>query len=246
MRACEFASSDRAASTSATSAGTGSIWPMAARNAVTIPPPMRTVSTRPARCVSTAILSDTLAPPITATTGLCGCSRHAPSISSSRAINRPATDGRNLVTPAVEAWARCAAPKASLTNTSPRTDSLRANPGSFASSRLLNRRFSSKATPPGSRESITFSGTLPAGPRASTTSIPSSSDSRLRTGASRNISSTSPPGRPKWEHSITRAPRSRRYAMVGKTARIRESSDIRVVPGDIGTLKSTRTSTRRS
>ena len=29
-------------------------------------------------------------------------------------MRRPATDGRKCVTPSVEAWARCAAPKASL------------------------------------------------------------------------------------------------------------------------------------
>ena len=91
---------------------------------------------------------------------------------------------------------------------------------------------------------MTIPGTLPAGPRPSATSIPRISDNRSRTGVNRNSSIISPPGRPRWEQSITRQPRSLRYSIVGSAARILESSDIRVPPDDIGTLKSTRTRTR--
>ena len=68
-----------------------------------------------------AQLALTLAPPITAAKGRCGLSSAPPSASSSCCIRKPATAGNaaalvgQLTTPAVEAWARWALPKASLT-----------------------------------------------------------------------------------------------------------------------------------
>ena len=55
--------------------------------------------------------------------------------------------------------------------------------------------------------------------------------------------SGAPFGRPRCEHRITRAPRSRSAAIVGSAARMRVSSPI--APSCSGTLKSTRQSTRR-
>ena len=63
-----------------------------------------------------AILSLTFAPPSTTTSGRSGASMIERSVTTSRSSSRPATAGRrNWVTPTVEACARCAAPKASLT-----------------------------------------------------------------------------------------------------------------------------------
>ena len=55
------------------------------------------------------------APPTIATTGRYGCPSALPSASSSACISRPASAGRRWATPSVEAWARWAAEKASLT-----------------------------------------------------------------------------------------------------------------------------------
>ena len=78
------------------------------------------------------------------------------------------------------------------------------------------------------------------------TEAPSSSDRRLVIGVNRSSSLIFPPGRPRWLASRTRARRSRRKLIVGRAARIRESSEIELVPGSKGTLKSTRTRTRLS
>ena len=63
-----------------------------------------------------AILSVTLAPPRTTTSGRSGESMIERSVVTSRSSSRPATAGRRCsATPTVEACARCAAPKASFT-----------------------------------------------------------------------------------------------------------------------------------
>jgi hypothetical protein len=64
----------------------------------------------------TGILSDTFAPPRMATNGRSGSSSTRPRYSSSFSIRSPAADFSTcFVIPAVEACARCAVPKASLT-----------------------------------------------------------------------------------------------------------------------------------
>ena len=63
----------------------------------------------------TLILSLTLAPPRMAANGRPGASSSLREASSSRSISRPAYAGRIFAMPTVEAWARCAVPKASLT-----------------------------------------------------------------------------------------------------------------------------------
>ena len=65
--------------------------------------------------VMTPILEETLLPPRMATRGRLGLARAPPMTSSSFSIRKPDTAGRQAATPAVEAWARCTAPKASDT-----------------------------------------------------------------------------------------------------------------------------------
>jgi hypothetical protein len=77
---------------------------------------------------------------------------------------------------------------------------------------------------------------------AKATGRPSSSESRPTTGAREYLSSGAPLGRPRWAHTMTRAPASARALMVGTEARMRPSSVI-VVPSS-GTLRSERTRTR--
>ena len=78
-------------------------------------PPITRESTVSSSASITPSLSDTLAPPSTATNGRRGDSRSPPSTSTSRASNRPAADGSLRGGPTIEAWARCDAPKASFT-----------------------------------------------------------------------------------------------------------------------------------
>ena len=108
-----------------------------------MPPPMMTVSALSSRLLMTLILSETLAPPSTATKGRLGLSNAPPMTSSSRATSRPETAGRKAATPAVEAWARWTVPKASETYSSAMEASSLAKEGSFFSSRGSKRRFSS-------------------------------------------------------------------------------------------------------
>ena len=92
--------------------------PSASRNVAAIPPPTMRVSALLTRFRSAAILSEALAPPSTAISGRPGSSKTRPSISSSRSIRNPDTEGRKWVIPSVDPWALCAAPKASFTNRS--------------------------------------------------------------------------------------------------------------------------------
>ena len=62
-----------------------------------------------------AILSDTFAPPTAAEKGRSGASITRLRASSSPFISSPARPGNTRATPSVDAWALCAAPKASLT-----------------------------------------------------------------------------------------------------------------------------------
>ena len=90
-------------------------WPWAAKNGKHMAPPIRTVSARSRNASRTPILSVTLAPPTTATSGRCGSSRIPVSVDTSDSSSRPAADGSRCATASVEACARCAAPNASLT-----------------------------------------------------------------------------------------------------------------------------------
>src|SRR5436189_59681 len=79
-------------------------------------PPIRIASTLSMRFTMRSILSDTLAPPRTATYGLSGWSLRRVSAAISPSIRRPAAGvGRWRVIPTTEACARWAVPKASFT-----------------------------------------------------------------------------------------------------------------------------------
>ena len=68
----------------------------------------------------TGSLSETLAPPRIATKGRGGSPSARPSASSSVSSRGPAAArGKRRAQASTEAWARCAAPKASLTYSSP-------------------------------------------------------------------------------------------------------------------------------
>src|SRR5258708_6604514 len=160
-------------------------------------------------------------------------------------MSRPATEVSTWwETPSVEAWARWALPKASLTKTEAPLSAMRraAKAGSLASSSAWKRTFSSKSTPPSARSPAIFRTWGPTQSAAIITGRPRSSASRAPTGL--RLSSGSGPlgGRPKWEARISRAPALIRWSRVGCEARIRVSS--RMAPLAIGTLKSTRTKTR--
>ena len=115
------------------------VRPLASLNVYAIAPPMRIVSALSSSRSITLILSETFAPPRITTNGLSGDLSSSPRNCNSRSISNPATHwpSRALstsATPAVEACARCAAPKASFTNTSASQASCWAKVGSLASS----------------------------------------------------------------------------------------------------------------
>mmetsp|Transcript_19365 Transcript_19365/g.33228 ORF Transcript_19365/g.33228 Transcript_19365/m.33228 type:complete len:254 (-) Transcript_19365:571-1332(-) len=111
--------------------------PLALRKVKTIPPPMMIFSHLSRRASRTVILEETLDPPTMAAMGFSPVAIAPSRYSSSLARRNPETEGwRNLVTPSVEAWARWAVPKASLTNMSKGAASFSTNPASFLVSSL--------------------------------------------------------------------------------------------------------------
>ena len=90
--------------------------PWARKKLKHIAPPIRIWSATSRKRSMTPILSETLAPPRTTTSGRCGRLDHARSARSprARAAGRRSRAG-GAATPSVLAWARWAAPKASLT-----------------------------------------------------------------------------------------------------------------------------------
>mmetsp|Transcript_35101 Transcript_35101/g.91892 ORF Transcript_35101/g.91892 Transcript_35101/m.91892 type:complete len:254 (+) Transcript_35101:187-948(+) len=111
--------------------------PFALRKVNTIPPPMMTLSHLSSRASRTVILEETLDPPTMAAMGFFPLLMAPSRYSSSLASKNPPTEGlRNLVTPSVEAWARWAVPKASLTYRSKGAASFSTNSGSFLVSSL--------------------------------------------------------------------------------------------------------------
>mmetsp|Transcript_17979 Transcript_17979/g.32598 ORF Transcript_17979/g.32598 Transcript_17979/m.32598 type:complete len:254 (+) Transcript_17979:276-1037(+) len=111
--------------------------PLALRKVKTMPPPMMTFSHLSRRASRTVILEETLDPPTMAAMGRSPLAMAPSRYSSSLARRNPETEGeRNLVTPSVEAWARWAVPKASLTKRSKGAASFSTNPGSFLVSSL--------------------------------------------------------------------------------------------------------------
>src|SRR6478609_6070312 len=154
-----------------------------------------------------------------------------------------------------EACTRCTTPKPSETNAPPAptraASSSASAPRSVASldiSRGSKRTFSSNATAPSNRPATAARAESPTMSVAAATGVPSSSPSRAATGASEYSESGAPFGRPRWAVTTTRAPAPVNARRVGREARIRPSSVIRLSPEDLassGTLRSVRTSTVR-
>jgi hypothetical protein len=110
-----LASSARAMSTRSFSTSERPIsLPCALKKVKAMPPPMSSVSTFGSSDSITSILPEIFAPPMMATRGRLGSSTAGPRKSSSFFIRYPAARCGRL-TPTMELWARCAAPKASLT-----------------------------------------------------------------------------------------------------------------------------------
>ena len=124
-------------------------------------------------------LVETLEPPTIATSGRAGCCSARSSASSSPTSSGPAqATGAKRATPCVLASARCAVPKASITNTSHSAAMRRASCSSSFFSPLLKRTFSHRTALPAA-QSTPSSQSLRSG-----TGLPSSSDRRVATGAS--------------------------------------------------------------
>jgi len=199
----------------------------------------------------TPSLSETLAPPTIATKGRPGASMSLDSACSSLWSSRPAAlSPSRSGTPTTEAWARWHAPKASLTYASP--SAARASPslGSFFVSPASQRKFSSKTIWPGRRSETSLVTPSPTTSSGRRTSASSSSASRWPTGSIDRAGTRLPLGRPRWLATISLAPRCRSAFSVGTAARMRVSSrtagDSSSLAGLVsGTLKSTRTNTRR-
>ena len=81
-----------------------------------------------------------------------------------------------------------------------------ARASSFAVSPGLKRRFSMTATSPSSSAATASCADSPTVSRANATGLPSSSESRWATGARLYFASGAPSGRPRCEHTTTRAP----------------------------------------
>ena len=91
--------------------------PWAFTNVYAMPPPTISLSTRSTRFSRMLSLLLTLAPPMMASRGLAGVESTLLSASTSPCMSRPnaLSSGKNFAMTAVDAWARCAVPKASLT-----------------------------------------------------------------------------------------------------------------------------------
>ena len=203
-----------------------------------MPPPTISWSTLPTRLASSSSLVLTLLPATMASSGLAGASSACASASSSAiSSGPPAATGAKRMTPWVDACARCAVPKASITSTSHRAAYFFERASSSLPSPTFMRQFSSSTSWPGCTSTPSTQS------RTSGTSRPSSADSRCATGASESASLHTPSfGRPRCEVTITAAPCSSARLSVGSEAVMRCSEVMR--PFSIGTFRSWRISTR--
>src|SRR6056297_1986680 len=215
-------------------------WPAAARKVLAMPPPTISWSTFSISASSTSSLPETLAPPTMATSGRAGLASALSSAATSRASSGPATAVSECrMTPSVEDWARWAVAKASITNTSHSAAIFFARSSSLPFSPFRKRTFSSSTTLPGwtSTPSIQSS--------TSSHGSPSNSPSFSATGASEYCASNSPSsGRPRCDITITAAPATSAWRMVGTEALMRASEV--TLPSRMGTLRSARMRTRFS
>src|SRR5688500_10353835 len=115
-------------------------------------------------------------------------------------------------------------------------------PASFFSSSLWKRRFSSSSTSPGFSVRTASSASGPTQSSAKATGLPSAFDNGSTSGFSDISGTRLPSGRPKWLSTITLAPLAASSLSVGAARSMRVASV--TSPFFIGTLRSTRTSTR--
>src|SRR5258708_18909044 len=206
-----------------------------------MPPPITIASTLLTRFSNRSILVETLAPPMIAITGLVGDCSALLSASSSACMVRPAQAGSLWPRPSVDACARCAAENASLTQMSPSFAISATNAGSLFSSSLWKRVFSRQRMSPSFIAAIAFSAASPTQSSANATGLLMTWANAAATGFRESFASR-PLGRPKCASNITLPPLSEISVMVGATRSSRVASLTR--PFSIGTLRSTRSSTR--
>ena len=139
------------------------------------------------------------------------------------------------------ACARCAAENASLTQMSPSFASSATNAGSFFSSSLWKRVFSRQRMSPSFIAATALAAASPMQSSAKATGFLMTFDSASATGFSESLASR-PFGRPKCASRMTLPPLSEISVMVGATRSSRVASVTR--PFSMGTLRSTRSSTR--
>ena len=206
-------------------------------------PPMRMVSAFSKSRSMTLILSLTLAPPRMTTNGRAGFSSSSPRNFSSRSMSRPAAawppQARTMrATPLVEAWARCAAPKASFTYTSAKRARRAANTGSLASSSAWNRTFSRTRISPSFNAAAAASAFSPTVSSTKATGRPIIWPSFAATGARLIEGSRLPSGRPRCAARMMRAPLETSSSRVGRVSLMRVVSLITITPSfsSIGTL----------
>jgi len=125
---------------------------------------------------------------------------------------------------------------------SPSAASWSTKPLSFFSSSLWKRRFSSSSTSPGCSAFTAASACGPTQSSAKATGLPSALLSGSISGFSDISGTRFPSGRPKWLSTTTLAPLSASSLSVGAARSMRVASV--TLPFFIGTLRSTRTSTR--
>ena len=205
---------------------------------------MSIVSAREKKLASSGSLSRTLAPPTTTTYGRSGVREGEP---APEARARPGARRTRAIASGPRRSRRgpdARVPNASSTNSSPRRANRAAKPGSLASSPGWNRRFSSSRNWPFSRRVESSSASIPTTSLARGTGCPRSELNRWATGRRLSLGSRLPSGRPRWDMRMVRAPAARRWFRVGRASTIRRSSATWPV-ASCGTLKSTRTSTRR-
>jgi len=213
--------------------------PTALRKVLAMPPPTTIWSTFSDRLSRTVSLVETLEPPTMATSGRAGLASALVSASSSSVNRMPAqATGAYLATPWVEASARWAVPKASMTKMSHNAAYFLAVSSLFFFSPLLVRQFSSSTTSPSatSKPPLTQS-------RITRTGLPSLAAITSATGLSESSSLNSPSvGRPKCEVTITFAPAFIACSIVGIEAVMRASEV--TLPFLTGTFRSARMNTR--
>ncbi len=244
-------SASRACSTSPSShSESPTSWPCARRNGKHIAPPIRSASASSSKRSITAILSATLAPPSTATSGRAGCSRMPSSVRTSRSSSRPAR------APAAGARRpRCSRARGGRRRrrrrrtTSASAASARASSGSLLSSPGSKRTFSSSSISPSPSRSASALTSSP-----TTAGRASRRRRSARAGAAATGAIDSAGSRLAVRSPEMRDQHEPRAALAQLLDRRQRGADARVV-GDharlpsasvaSGTLKSTRTSTRR-